>query len=278
MSTSQTCGHRACRRTRRRGLLDIPNLRSSRASALLQTSAETCGSGGCPRLGRLGSSDTPRDRSSRARWSATPVDPTEISVVRWSRAYPRTRRRGLPDIPRHRLSRASSAPTGLQPCRSCRRLRRRRMRCVWQTDVRSLRQLLQVRRSSIGASGRQAQAKAGRLSGRLALAFDLGARLNHAGPNQCRIPGMPSLGEGRSGGARAFCLLLTGPAFRLLKSEAPQGRNLKQPIPQQRICTHPPRNDNHRAGGSCPNGTIATVSREMQLAFPSSLVRRMSHT
>ena len=39
-------------------------------------------------------------------------------------------------------------------------------------------------------------------------------------PNQCRIAGMPSLGEGPSGGARAFCLLLTGPAFRLLKSEA----------------------------------------------------------
>ena len=175
----------------------------------------------CPRTRRRGLPDTPRHRSSRARWSATPVDPTEISVVRWSRACPRTRRRGLPDIPRHRSSRASSAPTGLQPCRSCRRLRRRRMRCVWQTDVRCLRQLLQVRRSSIGASGRQAQAKAGRLSGRLALAFDLGARLNHAGPNQCRIPGMPSPGEGRSGGARAFCLLLTGPAFRLLKSEAP---------------------------------------------------------
>ena len=41
--------------------------------------------------------------------------------------------------------------------------------------------------------------------------FDLGAPLNHAG----RREGMPSLGEAPSGGARAFCLLLTGPAFRL---------------------------------------------------------------
>ena len=44
-----------------------------------------------------------------------------------------------------------------------------------------------------------------------------GCRFSRAGPwmalrggppNQCRITGMPSLGEGPSGGARAFCLLL----------------------------------------------------------------------
>jgi len=38
-------------------------------------------------------------------------------------------------------------------------------------------------------------------------------------PNHWRITGTPSLGEVPSGGARAFCLLLSGPAFRLFKSE-----------------------------------------------------------
>jgi hypothetical protein len=45
-------------------------------------------------------------------------------------------------------------------------------------------------------------------------------------PNQCRITGMPSLGEGPSGGARAFCLLLTGPAFRLSKVRRRNGATL----------------------------------------------------
>ena len=43
-----------------------------------------------------------------------------------------------------------------------------------------------------------------------------GMALRGGPPNQCRITGMPSLGEGPSGGARAFCLLL-----RSIKSEAP---------------------------------------------------------
>ncbi|PJH87423.1 hypothetical protein CVG87_19395 [Pseudomonas sp. WCS365] len=48
---------------------------------------------------------------------------------------------------------------------------------------------------------------------------------------------MPSLSEAPSGGAKAFCLLLTGPASGLLKSEPPSGRNPKSPLPQQRIYT-----------------------------------------
>jgi len=44
-------------------------------------------------------------------------------------------------------------------------------------------------------------------------------------------------GEVPSGGARAFCLLLSGPAFRLFKSKTPSGRNPKRPLPQQWICT-----------------------------------------
>ncbi|AEA70488.1 Hypothetical protein PSEBR_m1288 [Pseudomonas brassicacearum subsp. brassicacearum NFM421] len=59
---------------------------------------------------------------------------------------------------------------------------------------------------------------------------------------QCRREGTPSLGEVPSGGARAFCLLLTGPASGLLKSEPPSGRNPKQPLPQEWICTRPPVN------------------------------------
>ena len=56
-----------------------------------------------------------------------------------------------------------------------------------------------------------------------------GCRFSRAGPgmalrggptHHCRITGIPSTSEGPSGGARAFCLLLTGPAFRLFKSEA----------------------------------------------------------
>ncbi|EIK63404.1 hypothetical protein PflSS101_3050 [Pseudomonas lactis] len=49
--------------------------------------------------------------------------------------------------------------------------------------------------------------------------------------------GTPSPGEVPSGGARAFCLLLSGPAFRLFKSKTPSGRNPKRPLPQQWICT-----------------------------------------
>jgi len=56
-----------------------------------------------------------------------------------------------------------------------------------------------------------------------------------------RREGTPSLGEVPSGGARAFCLLLTGPASGLLKSEPPSGRNPKQPLPQQWICTRSTR-------------------------------------
>ncbi len=56
-------------------------------------------------------------------------------------------------------------------------------------------------------------------------------------PNHWRITGTPSLSEVPSGGARAFCLLLTGPAFRLFKSEPLSERNPKQPLPQQWICT-----------------------------------------
>ena len=46
-----------------------------------------------------------------------------------------------------------------------------------------------------------------------------GPGMAHCGgpPNQCRSTGMPSLSEAPSGGARAFCLLLAGPAFRLSK-------------------------------------------------------------
>src|SRR5690606_32227297 len=51
-------------------------------------------------------------------------------------------------------------------------------------------------------------------------------------PNQCRITGMPSLGEGPSGGARAFCLLLGCSKVRRRKGATP-----KPPFPQQRICT-----------------------------------------
>ena len=55
--------------------------------------------------------------------------------------------------------------------------------------------------------------------------------------------GMPSLSEAPSGGAKAFCLLLTGPASGLFKSEPPSGRNPKSPLPQQWICTQPhPKN------------------------------------
>ena len=56
-------------------------------------------------------------------------------------------------------------------------------------------------------------------------------------PNHWRITGTPSLGEVPSGGARAFCLLLPGPAFRLFKSEPPSGRNPRWPLPQEWICT-----------------------------------------
>jgi len=34
----------------------------------------------------------------------------------------------------------------------------------------------------------------------------------------------------------------------------------------------------HRAGGFSPNGTTAMVNRDTQLALPSSLVKRISHT
>ena len=55
---------------------------------------------------------------------------------------------------------------------------------------------------------------------------------------QCLRSGMPSLGEVPSGGA--YSVLLT---FALLKSEPPSGRNPKQPLPQQWICT---QSDRHR--------------------------------
>jgi len=118
-------------------------------------------------------------------------------------------------------------PTGLTACgdlcRSCRRLR-------IGSRLRSLRQLLQ-RSTSHQPSACLI------LIWVLILLLILGAPSNHAGrnpmlirranrhgcrfsrtgpgmalcggaPNQCRITGIPSLGEGPSGGARAFCLLL----------------------------------------------------------------------
>ena len=71
-------------------------------------------------------------------------------------------------------------------------------------------------------------------------------------PNHCRITGTPSPSEVPSGGARAFCLLLTGPAFRLFKSEPPSGRNPKWPLPQQWICTQSNRVDRQAAFASKP--------------------------
>ncbi|EIK69837.1 hypothetical protein PflQ8_0847 [Pseudomonas fluorescens Q8r1-96] len=72
-----------------------------------------------------------------------------------------------------------------------------------------------------------------------------GCRDSRAGPwmalrggptEQCLRSGMPSLSEAPSGGA--YSVLLT---FALLKSEPPSGRNPKQPLPQQWICTRSTR-------------------------------------
>ncbi|PMV49945.1 hypothetical protein C1X19_27345, partial [Pseudomonas sp. GW460-4] len=52
--------------------------------------------------------------------------------------------------------------------------------------------------------------QSGRLQGRRALAFDVGS------PRQTR---WPNAGEAPSVGAKAFCLLLAGPASGLSKSE-----------------------------------------------------------
>ena len=71
-------------------------------------------------------------------------------------------------------------------------------------------------------------------------------------PNHWRITGTPSLSEVPSGGARAFCLLLSGPAFRLFKSEPPSGRNPKWPLPQQWICPlHQPKTQSPEVSESC---------------------------
>ncbi len=82
--------------------------------------------------------------------------------------------------------------------------------------------------------GTRSHQEPGRLPGRLVVDVDLGRPVNHDGPSrrpteQCLRSGMPSLGEAPSGGAGAFCLLLTGPASGLLKSEPPSGRNPKPP-------------------------------------------------
>ncbi|EJF73657.1 hypothetical protein A462_02090, partial [Pseudomonas sp. Ag1] len=59
-----------------------------------------------------------------------------------------------------------------------------------------------------------------------ALAFDFALQHSSRPVGRCALDlllililGTPSLSEEPSGGARAFCLLLTGPAFRLFKSE-----------------------------------------------------------
>jgi len=53
-----------------------------------------------------------------------------------------------------------------------------------------------------------------------------GMALRGGPPNQCRITGMPSLGEGPSGGARAFCLLLRCSKVRRRKGATLRGRYL----------------------------------------------------
>ena len=55
------------------------------------------------------------------------------------------------------------------------------------------------------------------------------------------------------------------------------------PCPAPTAMTVTARNDDthatrYRAGGCSPSGTTAMVRRETQLALPSSLLRRMSHT
>ena len=71
--------------------------------------------------------------------------------------------------------------------------------------------------------------------------------------------GTPSPSEVPSGGARAFCLLLTGPAFRLFKSEPLSERNPKQPLPQQWIYTQSNRVDCQAAFASKPAPTVGSL-------------------
>ena len=132
----------------------------------------------------------------------------------WERCLPAMQATRSPCEPRHRLSRASSAPTDSHRFRGS-----------------------ELAREGSGAddeySGVSSNNQAGSQAAELLI---LGAPLNHAGrnpilirwenrqgcrfsrggpgmalrggpPNQCRITGMPSLGEGPSGGARALWLL-----------------------------------------------------------------------
>jgi len=75
--------------------------------------------------------------------------------------------------------------------------------------------------------------------------------------------GTPSLCEVPSGGARALCLLLSGPAFRLFESEPLSERNPKRPLPQQRICTQSNCVDCKAAFASKPAHTVWIPGRQM---------------
>ena len=77
-----------------------------------------------------------------------------------------------------------------------------------------------------------------------------GCRDSRAGPwmalrggptEQCLRSGMPSLGEAPSGGAKSALLTFAWAGFRIFESESPSGRNPKQPLPQQWICTQSTR-------------------------------------
>jgi len=90
-------------------------------------------------------------------------------------------------------------------------------------------------------------------------------------PNQCRITGMPSLSEGPSGGARAFCLLLGCSKVRRRKGATVSSRDRSNGYVHKKIITMPQQDHPTKAH---PHPFLPPLSR---LSLPVSGLATAGH-